>query len=82
MKLHRSLLVLPLVASLDAGQTTLERYTEFRNQSNTEKIEANRELMLKMRENSKEIRDHREAIRDYRMAATYARIASSQTPYR
>ena len=80
MKFTGIILILPLVAALNAGQSPLEKYTEVQNFSNKVKIEAERNKALNNRDDHYKIRDYREVIRNNRLQALYSRIEN--TPYR
>lgn len=82
MKLSTLFLALTLVSALNAGQTTLEKYTELRNNSNIDKVKSDRKMMLQDRNDIQEVRDYRDAMRDLRAQRLYARLHNSYTPYR
>lgn len=82
MKLSCLFLSLSLVTSLFAGESSLEKYIEFRNDSSVAKIEAERNLNLQNRDDNQEIRNYRDAMRGFRSEALYARVENSYTPYR
>ncbi len=75
MKLYSVLLSISLVAVLNAGETSIEKYTQLRNESNILKIEEYRNLLLQQRNVNQELRDKR-------LKALYARMENNKTPYR
>ena len=82
MKLHSVFFGLCVAATLNAGETSIEKYTELRNESTELKIKEYRNLLLQQRNANQELRDDRGNLRDKRLKELYARIQSNYTPYR
>ena len=82
MKLHSVFFGLCVAATLNAGETSIEKYTELRNESTELKIKEYRNLLLQQRNINQELRDDRDNLREKRLEALYARMQNDYTPYR
>jgi len=82
MKLYRVLFSISLVVILNAGETSIEKYTQLRNELNILKIEEYRNSLLQQRNVNQELRDDRDNLRNERLKELYAKMDSNQTPYR
>ncbi|MBC8237581.1 MAG: hypothetical protein H8E76_05045 [Helicobacteraceae bacterium] len=82
MKLYSVFFSLSLAATLNAGETVIEKYTELRNQSNIIKIQKYRNTLLQQRNINQELRDSRSDLRNQKVEALYARLERNPISYR